>query len=97
MLCITINLQESVDIIKFPSVILYLKRKREGYTPKKSLILTNENVDSVLLNAQDEYHFLLNKVCMLILFRCIIKGIFYRSFLFLVSQERVDARNWFSY
>jgi hypothetical protein len=61
MLRTMINLNEGVDITKFPSVIRYLKRKREGYTPKSSLILTDENVEKFLLKAQDEHH-LLNKV-----------------------------------
>ncbi|XP_031350101.1 uncharacterized protein LOC116175885 [Photinus pyralis] len=64
MLRTTIHLNEGVDISKFPSVIPFLKRKGEGYTPKKSLILTDENVDSFLLSAQDEHH-LLNKVILI--------------------------------
>jgi hypothetical protein len=65
MLRTTINLNEGVAISKFPSVIPYLKRKGEGYAPKKSLILTDENVENFLLKAQDEDH-LLNKLCIVI-------------------------------
>ncbi|KAJ3659299.1 hypothetical protein Zmor_010995 [Zophobas morio] len=40
MLRTTIDLKEGVDISKFPSIIPYLKREGEGYTAKKSLVLT---------------------------------------------------------
>ncbi|KAJ8913276.1 hypothetical protein NQ315_012894 [Exocentrus adspersus] len=44
MLRSTINLREGIDISKFPSVILFRKRKGEGYKSKKSLILTREHI-----------------------------------------------------
>jgi len=61
MLRSTINLKEGIDISKFPSVIPFLKRKAEGYKPKKSLSLTKENVDRFLTEADDENN-LFNKV-----------------------------------
>lgn len=67
MLRTTINLNEAIDISKFPSIIPFLKRKREGYAAKKSFILTKEHVNSFLFDANDEQH-LLNKVYILNLF-----------------------------
>lgn len=62
MLRSTINIKEGVDISKFPSVILYLKRKAEGHRPKKSNTLSKENVEQ-FLTAADEKEHLLNKAC----------------------------------
>lgn len=67
MLRSTINLNEGVDISKFPSLIPYLKRKGEGHKAKKSLTLSKENVDSFLMNANHAEH-LLNKVCYIKIF-----------------------------
>lgn len=64
MLRSMINLNEGVDISKFPSVIPYLKRKGEGHRPKKSHTLTKENVDNFLIRADNKEH-LLNKVCVI--------------------------------
>lgn len=63
MLRSTINLREGVDISKFPSVIPFLKRKGEGYKPKKSLILTKDHIDEFLIKA-DNKDDLFNKVLM---------------------------------
>lgn len=61
MLRSTINLREGVDISKFPSVIPFLKRKGEGYKPKKSLILSKDHIDEFLIKADNKEH-LFNKV-----------------------------------
>lgn len=63
MLRSTINLNERVDISKFPSVILYLKRKAEGHRPKKSHILTKENVDNFLIRADNKEYLLIKVMC----------------------------------
>ncbi|KAJ3662031.1 hypothetical protein Zmor_006398 [Zophobas morio] len=59
MLRSTINLREGVDINKFPGVIAFLKRKGEGYRPKKSLTLTKSQIE--FIKADSKIH-LLNKV-----------------------------------
>ncbi|KAJ8911882.1 hypothetical protein NQ315_012296 [Exocentrus adspersus] len=64
MLRSTINLREGIDISKFPSVIPFLKRKGEGYKPKKSLILTREHIDEFLIKANTKEH-LFNKVILI--------------------------------
>ncbi|KAJ8914499.1 hypothetical protein NQ315_002772, partial [Exocentrus adspersus] len=64
MLRSTINLREGIDISKFPSVIPFLKRKGEGYKPKKSLILTREHIDEFLIKADTKEH-LFNKVILI--------------------------------
>lgn len=66
MLRSTIHLREGIDISKFPSVIPFLKRKAEGYKPKKSLTLSKEDVEKFLQTAGDRDH-LLNKVCIFII------------------------------
>ncbi|KAB0803500.1 hypothetical protein PPYR_00470 [Photinus pyralis] len=58
MLRSTINLNEGVDISKFPSLIPYLKRKGEGHKAKKSLTLDRENVNTFLLKASNKEHLL---------------------------------------
>ncbi|KAJ8910244.1 hypothetical protein NQ315_002568 [Exocentrus adspersus] len=65
MLRSTINLREGIDISKFPSVIPFLKRKGEGYKPKKSLILTREHICEFLIKADTKEH-LFNKVILIL-------------------------------
>lgn len=67
MLRSTIKLSEGIDISKYPSVIVYLKRKSEGYKAKKSLSLLKENVDKFISEADEKEH-LLNKVIFLVHF-----------------------------
>ncbi|KAK4882152.1 hypothetical protein RN001_005471 [Aquatica leii] len=38
MLKATLNLKENIDISKFSKLIMFIKRQKEGYTPKKSKI-----------------------------------------------------------
>ncbi|XP_044756309.1 uncharacterized protein LOC123314913, partial [Coccinella septempunctata] len=64
MLRATINLNEGIDISTFPSVIPYLKRKAEGYKPKKYLTLSKQDVDK-FLSVADEKHYLLSKVILI--------------------------------
>ncbi|XP_064213494.1 uncharacterized protein LOC135266508 [Tribolium castaneum] len=64
MLRSTINLRERIDISKFPSVIPYLKRKGEGYKPKKSLILSKDHIDEFFRKADTKEH-LFNKVVLI--------------------------------
>lgn len=61
MLKTTITLRENVDISKFYKLIAFLKKKNEGYTPKKSKILDQKQVMDFLKNAPDETY-LLSKV-----------------------------------
>lgn len=61
MLRTTININEGVDISKFPNITAYLKRQADGYKPKKSLVLLKEHVDAFLIQADNKVH-LLNKV-----------------------------------
>ena len=61
MLRSSINLHEGVDISKFPCVIAFLKRKGEGYRPKKFLTLRKSQVEEFLIKADSKIH-LLTKV-----------------------------------
>jgi hypothetical protein len=58
MLRMTINLKNNVDISKYPRLCSFLKRKSDGYRPKKSKILTPQQIKEFLSSAPDkEYLF----------------------------------------
>lgn len=61
MLKSTIIVYRDIDISKFPKVIAFLKRRSEGYIPKKSSIFTREEIQRFFATAPDE-SFLLHKV-----------------------------------
>lgn len=61
MLKCTLNAKENVNIRKFSKLIPYLKSKSVGYRPKKSRILTKEEIERFLQEAPDS-RFLLEKV-----------------------------------
>lgn len=61
MLRSTINLREGIDISKFPSIIPFLKRRSEGYCPKKSSVLSKQQMEEFLIKADEKAH-LFNKV-----------------------------------
>lgn len=54
MLKSVINIRENIDISKFPKLLAFLKRKNEGFKPKKSNILTIDQVDQFLREAPDD-------------------------------------------
>lgn len=61
MLRAMISMNKNVDIGKYSHLITFLKRKAEGYRPKKSKILTKQDVIKFLQEADDK-KFLLTKV-----------------------------------
>lgn len=61
MLRTTINLKNNVDISKYPKLCAFLKRKSDGYRPKKSKILTPQQIREFLSSAPDE-EYLFTKV-----------------------------------
>lgn len=61
MLKSTLNVKENVDVRKFTKLIPYLKNKSVGYHPKKSKILTKEEIERFLKEAPNN-RFLLEKV-----------------------------------
>lgn len=47
-------IENNMDISKFSKLIAFLKRKNDGYTPKKSKILDAEHVQHFLTRAADQ-------------------------------------------
>lgn len=65
MLRSTLLLKKNVDISKYSHLIAFLKRNSDSYKPKKSRILTKENIVKFLQEAENEKYLLL-KVSMII-------------------------------
>ncbi|KAL9695960.1 hypothetical protein quinque_015245 [Culex quinquefasciatus] len=65
MLRTTINLKMGIDISGFTSLKSLLKRKSDGYCPKKSEILTKEQIFEFLREADDAVH-LVTKVALIV-------------------------------
>jgi hypothetical protein len=63
MLRTMLNINNNVDISKFAKLRALLKRKSEGYSPKKSKVFSPEEVNMFINKAPDEIH-LLTKVCL---------------------------------
>jgi integrase len=64
MLKATLNVKENIDIGAFLKVIAFLKRNAVGYEAKKSKVLTIEEVNTFLKEADDN-GYLLMKVALL--------------------------------
>lgn len=62
MLKSTLNLYNNINISKFPKLIAFLKRKNDGYKPKKSKILNRDEIELFLKEAPDNVY-LMMKVC----------------------------------
>lgn len=62
MLKSTLLINKNVDISKYPKVVSFLKRQSVGYKAKKSKVLTKEEVDKFMEEA-DNNNYLLIKVC----------------------------------
>lgn len=56
--------KENVDVSRLPKTTAYLKRQSVGYTPKKSKVLTADQVAKFILEAPDE-KWLLTKVILI--------------------------------
>ena len=65
MLRSVISIKRNVDISKYTHLIALLKRKCEGYRPKKSKILTKQDIARYLQEA-DDYTYLMKKVALII-------------------------------
>lgn len=61
MLKTTINIKHNINIGEYAKVRAYLKRKNEGYAPKKSRVLEKEQIAKFIKEAPDDI-FLLTKV-----------------------------------
>lgn len=56
MLRTTISVKHNVDISKYSKLRAFLKRTSDGYKPKKSKILTPQQIREFLSSAPDEKH-----------------------------------------
>ncbi|XP_023313162.1 uncharacterized protein LOC111693184 [Anoplophora glabripennis] len=56
MLKSTLNAKENVDIKKFTKLVPYLKKLSVGHNPKKSKVLTREEVNQFIREADDEIY-----------------------------------------
>lgn len=74
MLRATISTKNNVDISKYTQLQAFLKRKSEGYVPKKSRTFSREEIERFLKEADDKT-FLLTKV------RCFCLTSYYKNLL----------------
>lgn len=61
MLKSTLNLKDGIDISKFSKLIMFIKRQKVGYVPKKSKVLEKEHVHKFISDAPNNL-FLMTKV-----------------------------------
>lgn len=64
MLKSTLNLNHNIDISSYSRLVSLLKRKCEGYTGKKSRILSSDEIKKFIREAPDQHH-LLTKVILI--------------------------------
>ncbi|KAK5643338.1 hypothetical protein RI129_007183 [Pyrocoelia pectoralis] len=58
----TISIKHNVDIKNFSNLIAFLKRQGEGYRSKKSKVLTKEDFNNFLLQADDQMYLALKVI-----------------------------------
>lgn len=59
MLKATLAIRQDVDISKYPKLRSLLKRQAEGYRPKKSKILTKEQINKFIQEASDKEYLMI--------------------------------------
>jgi integrase len=59
MLKATLNIKENIDVRKFPKLVPYLKNKSVGYRGKKSKVLTREDVNKFIEEADNANNLLM--------------------------------------
>lgn len=59
MLKSTIFINDNEDISKYPKLKAFLKRKNDGYKPKKSSIFSRDDMNKFLIEAPDITHLLM--------------------------------------
>lgn len=59
MLKSTIFIYDNKDISKYPKVVAFLKRKNDGYQPRKSNVFTRLEINRFLNEAPDEIYLLM--------------------------------------
>lgn len=64
MLRAVLNIKQNIDISQYSKLRAFLKRQNAGYKPKKSNVLSEENISTFLNKAPEEY--LVQKVIFLL-------------------------------
>lgn len=62
MIKLCLNVNKNQDISKYHKLIAFLKRMSEGYQPKKSKILTKEQIDTFIDTAPDDSYLMIKVV-----------------------------------
>lgn len=62
MLKSTININENIDITRYSKLVPFLKKKSVGYRSKKSKVLTRDDVQRFLVEADDENYLLIKVI-----------------------------------
>lgn len=62
MLKSTLFIEENIDISKYPKLRAFLKRRNDGYKPKKSNVFDREDVNSFLFEAPDDIYLMMKVV-----------------------------------
>ncbi|KAB0802104.1 hypothetical protein PPYR_04290 [Photinus pyralis] len=70
MLKATILIKKNIDISRFPKLIAFIKRQNDGYKPKKSKLLTREEMDRFLKEAPNDKYLLSKTEVILTLWNC---------------------------
>lgn len=76
MLKSKVNIHEKRDIAKFNELEAFLKRKSKSYKPKKSAVLSPNDVIRFLKNAPNEIHLLHKVIFFLFSFLCVFISFF---------------------
>lgn len=59
MLKSTLNIKDNINIETYSKLIAFLKRKKDGYLPKKSKCLEIEDIEKFITSAPDEDYLLM--------------------------------------
>ena len=59
MIKAVLSVKENIEINKFTRVISFLKRNSVGYEPTKSKVLTRQEINTFLVNADDAKYLLI--------------------------------------
>lgn len=60
MLKSTLKINENIDISTYTKLLAFLKRQNENYLPKKSKVLSMENIKQFLNVAQNDNYYFVN-------------------------------------
>ena len=62
MLKLTLSVKKNLDVFKFNWLQAFLKRKNDGYQPRRSLIFSNKDIDKFLSQAPEGIYVIMKLV-----------------------------------